>query len=253
MKSKDSIKITSKLHSELCTNITVKAKNYTVMTEYSGDKNHIITTKVYHGGKILSTENTERTDLSKASDKKVAIGKQMQLQHERVIKDFREKNEQNDRTPSEYLDEVKTLLKKKDLNAAINLLESALRQFPDNPFLLSYYGCLEGIINKKFSYGRDICLSAIEILNERIPFGKEVFYPVFYLNLGRVYLAAGNKKEAIITFQKGLSFDRENKDLMTELAKLGIRRKPLVPYLKRSNPINKYIGITLHRLRKVSS
>lgn len=34
-----------------------------------------------------------------------------------------------------------------------------------------------------------------------------------------------------------------------EMKKIGARRKPPIPYLKRTNPINKYIGILLHKLK----
>jgi tetratricopeptide (TPR) repeat protein len=148
---------------------------------------------------------------------------------------------------------VKTLLQKKNNRAALELLTHALKKYSDDPFLLSYYGCLESIINKNYTDGIDTCSRAIEILDEKMPFGQEIFYPTFYLNLGRAHLAAKNKKGAIEAFQKGLSFDRENKDLVWEMKKLGERRKPLLPYLKRSNPINKYVGVILHTLKKESS
>jgi hypothetical protein len=32
------------------------------------------------------------------------------------------------------------------------------------------------------------------------------------------------------------------------MKKLGARRRPLVPFLKRENPINKYVGLLLNRL-----
>ncbi|MEJ2695808.1 MAG: tetratricopeptide repeat protein, partial [Candidatus Sulfobium sp.] len=81
-----------------------------------------------------------------------------------------------------------------------------------------------------------------------MPFGSDFFYPLFYLNLGRAYLEANKKRDAITAFEKGLLNDPENHDLLSELRKLGTRRKAPVPFIKRSNPINKYIGMLLHRL-----
>ncbi|MGE5808925.1 MAG: hypothetical protein ACM32I_07360 [Nitrospirota bacterium] len=72
---------------------------------------------------------------------------------------------------------------------------------------------------------------------------KEVLYPVFYLNLGRAYVAGGKRKEAIEAFQQGLKFDGGNRELWKDLRGLGERKKPPLPFLDRSNPINKYIGI----------
>jgi hypothetical protein len=76
-----------------------------------------------------------------------------------------------------------------------------------------------------------------------------VLYPVFYLNLGRAYLAAGKKKDAIDAFRKGLQYDNGNSDLRKELRGLGMRKKPPVPFLDRSNPINKYIGMILQKAK----
>ncbi len=88
------------------------------------------------------------------------------------------------------------------------------------------------------------------MLTARSHVSREVFYPTFYLNLGRAYIAAGKKKDAVFAFQKGLSYDEENKDLLWEARKIGMRRAPAIPYLKRTNPINKYIGMILHKLGK---
>ncbi|TFG88565.1 MAG: tetratricopeptide repeat protein, partial [Candidatus Atribacteria bacterium] len=89
-----------------------------------------------------------------------------------------------------------------------------------------------------------------DMLNDRSPVSKEIFFPTFYLNLGRAYIVAGKKQDAIEAFQKGLSYDEENKDLLWEARKLGMRKNPVIPYLKRTNPINKYIGMILHKLGK---
>jgi hypothetical protein len=91
----------------------------------------------------------------------------------------------------------------------------------------------------------DTCERAIGILKEKVPFGEDFFYPVLYLNLGRANLAAGRKKKALDAFNKGLTMDNENREILMELRRLGIRRKTAVPILERSNPINKYIGIVL--------
>ena len=97
-------------------------------------------------------------------------------------------------------------------------------------------------MNKNFDHGVDLCKTAIEISKEEVEFDHEGFYPVFYLNLGRAYLAAGAKKDAAAVFKKGLEADPEDRDLLREIKRLGMRKKPVVPFLKRSNPINKYVG-----------
>jgi tetratricopeptide (TPR) repeat protein len=98
-------------------------------------------------------------------------------------------------------------------------------------------------VNNSPEEGIAICLKALKRLDETIPFGSEFFYPVFYLNLGRAYLKADKKQEAVAAFYQGLKNDPDNKDIHEELVRLGNRRKLPVPFLRRSHPINKYIGL----------
>ncbi len=67
------------------------------------------------------------------------------------------------------------------------------------------------------------------------------------LLLGRVHLLAGQKQSAIRAFQHGLR-SGEHAALRDELGALGIRRPPPLRFLKRSNPINKYLGLFLSRV-----
>ncbi len=67
------------------------------------------------------------------------------------------------------------------------------------------------------------------------------------LLLGRVHLLAGQKRSAIRAFRHGLQ-SGENAALRDELGALGIRRPPPLRFLKRSNPINKYLGLFLARV-----
>lgn len=71
--------------------------------------------------------------------------------------------------------------------------------------------------------------------------------PVHFLNLGRIYLLADNKKDAIRIFRKGLKFEW-NRQIEDELNRLGVRKKPPIPFLKRDNPINKYLGRILKKM-----
>ncbi|MBI4691325.1 MAG: tetratricopeptide repeat protein [Nitrospirae bacterium] len=87
---------------------------------------------------------------------------------------------------------------------------------------------------------------AIMLCNDAI--AHEPANPVHYLNLGRVYLKADRRSEAIDTFRKGLSLG-DNEEIHLVLEKLGIRRKPFLFFLPRGNFLNRYLGLVLHRLR----
>jgi tetratricopeptide (TPR) repeat protein len=249
---KDSIKIRSGLHKEIESEIVTGGKKYLILTEDIDALSPIITTRVYLGGKIVLTKTLNCRDSTGGTAQEKKIIEKVRGQHEAIGEMLKKENLKKPRSPSHFLEEVRVLLQRKDNKNALDLLTQALKKYPDDPFLLSYFGCLETLINKNFTDGIALCKRAIELLNEKIPFGQEVFYPTFYLNLGRSYLGANKRSDAVEAFKKGLSFDSENRDLLWEMRKLGIRRKPVVPYLKRSNPLNKYIGMILHKLTAAS-
>lgn len=65
-----------------------------------------------------------------------------------------------------------------------------------------------------------------------------------FLLLGRIYLLAGQKKDAIRIFRMGLRHQR-SMDIQKELDRLGVRRDPPVPFLRRENPVNRVLGKAL--------
>jgi len=118
--------------------------------------------------------------------------------------------------------------------SALSYFEKALN-IEKRPVIYSYYAfCIakeRGQVSKAIS----LCKEAIE---------KEPSNSVHYLNLGRIYLVDNKKEEAIKTFRAGLNYE-VNPLIVDELNKLGPRKPPIIPFLKRSNPINKYLGIVL--------
>lgn len=88
--------------------------------------------------------------------------------------------------------------------------------------------------------------------------------PVHYLNLGRVFLQAGDKSKAIATFWKGISrapgaeqgvtvaapsqgHAREHTMILDELRRLGIRKRVPFSSLRRNHPLNRMAGKVLAR------
>jgi tetratricopeptide (TPR) repeat protein len=247
---KRAVKITSARSSEFTSDIVVDGVRFHVLTEKIGPRKHTIVTTALKDGAVVSSKKTDYSDLIGDPAMNTKLVNLMRRQHLAAIKALKEeKPKEAGRLPAAYLDEVKRLLRDGDQKAALKTLRDALTEHPFNPFLLSYYGCLEAIVDKNYAHGMEVCRDAIDILNEDIPFGQEAFYPVFYLNFGRACIAAGNKKEAAGAFKKGLQADPEDPDLLWEVKRLGARRKPAIPFLKRSNPLNKYVGIVLYKLR----
>ena len=68
-----------------------------------------------------------------------------------------------------------------------------------------------------------------------------------YLSLGRVYLLAGQRKSAIRAFDLGLRYGK-NPQIVNELILLGRRKAPPLPFLSRTNPLNRLLGKFLKKL-----
>ncbi len=150
--------------------------------------------------------------------------------------------------PTEYLHQVKAHLRADKQEAAFALLQQSLVHFPNEPVLLSYYGLLLVLVHKRYRIGIETCQKAVEKHKKEGSFDDEMLDPVFYYNLGKAYTAAGKRREALEALKIGLAYDSGNIDIKKELLSMGIRRKtPSIPFLNRSNPLNKYIGIMLYK------
>jgi tetratricopeptide (TPR) repeat protein len=267
MEEKGRIEIRSKIPQKLSTSFEAGGETYLVMTE---DAKPNIVTNVYLGGKVVKTEKTDYSAILKAQDLSDKVRILMKKQHNRTVNAFKEqideeaeykerrerrkamppeKRKEEVKTPSDYLDDTKNLLARKNYKGAIAVLAESLGEYPEEPFLLSYFGCLDAIVNKNYKKGIDNCKKSLKALDKKLPFGQEFYLPVLYLNLGRAYLAADRKEEAVDALNMGLKMDPDNRDLLWEMKKLGTRGAPPISFLDRSNPINKYIGMVLHKMR----
>ena len=117
--------------------------------------------------------------------------------------------------------------------------------------------CLE----KLFVYGESPLLSsyfAVCLAREREEYGRahdlisraqreEPASPVHYLNLGRVHLACGDKRQAIRAFRDGLLFGNEPR-IRQELNRIGWRSPRVFSWLSREHFLNRYLGFVGSRL-----
>lgn len=122
--------------------------------------------------------------------------------------------------------------------AALSCFEKAYRR-GKSPELLSYLSYCIAVERGQINDAVKLCTDALS---------QEPDNSLHYLNLGRIYLHAGKKNEALSTLRQGLSFG-ENQTIRSILEKIGTREKPVFPFLPRSNCLNKYIGLMLHRLK----
>lgn len=102
---------------------------------------------------------------------------------------------------------------------------------------LSYFGLCIAMIRRQFKPAIDLCRRAIDL---------EFYNGDHYANLARVYLTAGNRKKAVETAENGLKLVPEHEYLLQVRKSLGVRARPAVPFLDRTNPINVSLGQARH-------
>ncbi len=143
---------------------------------------------------------------------------------------------------AEYLKAARMQLRNGRAKAAYSVVLKACSVHPDHPIILSYYGWLQAVVDKKPRSGVTFCRRAFTNFKTSDPHIAGTVYPVLYLNLGRTLLLSGRKKEAVESFGRGLTYDRWHKELKKEMTSLGIRKSPVLPFLSRSNPLNRLLG-----------
>lgn len=107
--------------------------------------------------------------------------------------------------------------------------------------LLSYYGLCLALHKGKTKEGANFCQLALE---------KEFFNADHYLNLARVWESARSRRKMVEALEKGLARDPQHTGLLRMKAVLGMRRRPVLPFLHRDNPLNIRLGKIRHRLHQ---
>lgn len=122
-------------------------------------------------------------------------------------------------------------LESRKFAAAHRYLHAALEQ-QRSPENLSLYALALAQYTGNVRGAAALCQEAIK---------KEPKNPNHFLRLGTIYLVAGRKKEAIRILHLGLRAGR-HPAITRMLQALGQREKPVLPFLARGNPLNKYLG-----------
>lgn len=247
MPTQSRINIISSRPLEFSNKIEVDDVTYIVQTEDMGTKTNKIISNVYLKGEVVFSRKSDYAHLAPMKDFAGKLAALMENQHKNTIDLFMRQIRRKEKSKSDYLEEIKPLLRRGNGKSALAILKQAVEKFPDDPYLLSFCGYLTATVENKRKEGIEMCLDAIDRLGKASPFGTEFLYPAFYLNLGRAYLTDNKKSEALRAFYHGLKSDPENRDILWEIKKLGPRRRPVLPFLSRSSPLNKYLGMLLYK------
>jgi Flp pilus assembly protein TadD len=140
----------------------------------------------------------------------------------------------------EFYVKAEANIKRSNYAAAIKLLEQALKISPENPVYLSMMGWCEAEMGDPMQ-GEIMCRKALQVS------GRERD-PMLYVNLGRVLLLKGDRMKAREQFMKAYRKDNTNAPAALELSRMGVRKKPVLPFLTRNNPLNIYLGKIRHRI-----
>jgi len=111
-----------------------------------------------------------------------------------------------------------------------------------DPKHLSFYGLVVATSEGKVMEGLEFCERALTL---------DYYNPEMHLNLAHVYAAGGSRERAVHTLLRGLRLAPKDLRLHHEIRRLRPRSRPVVAFLRRSHPLNKYLGLARHRLSKL--
>jgi tetratricopeptide (TPR) repeat protein len=139
---------------------------------------------------------------------------------------------------SALFEEGLSLFRAGDAVAAHGQFERAHRRAPGEPRIMSWYGLTLVLVEKNSNLGVLYCDQALRVA------GPE---PELLLNQARAHLALGQRERAVRAIQRGLAAAPLDPALKMAQDSLGYRRKPVLPCLGRSNPVNRWLGKLRHR------
>ena len=243
------IKISSSRGSEFYNKFQLDNETYSVVTEDLGVKKSQIVTRIYLRGEILYSTTADYAFPANLPDSSRKLRIMIEEQRRAAVEAFIKEKSKPQKTKADYAEAIRLDLSDGNKKAALDSAREALMNFPSDPFFLSYVGYLTAIVENKSREGVSKCEEAISILKKSKSTDIVFFLPLFFLNLGRANLKAGRKVSAIKAFEEGLQYDSRNSELLSAMKALGSRKEPVIHFLNRGNPINKFFGKLGHKVK----
>jgi Flp pilus assembly protein TadD len=129
------------------------------------------------------------------------------------------------------------LLQKGQSVEALEYLQHAAELEQQNPYYLSFLGVAVGRAQRKWSAAAKFCERALSSKRNEAQ---------LYLNLAEVYVAAGQRDEAVAVLDKGLIYLSNDARIRRARADLGKRCPPVIRFLDRGNFLNRGLGKLRH-------
>ena len=133
----------------------------------------------------------------------------------------------------EILRRGRALLAESDAEGAMQCLRPAFDDDPANAELRSHYGLALGLARRRYHEALDLCQSAVK---------QEFFNSALYVNVARLNLAYGFKSEALRYLRRAQMIDPANLEIQGLFNQLGLRGKPVLRFLPRRHPFNRWLG-----------
>jgi hypothetical protein len=119
--------------------------------------------------------------------------------------------------------------------------EAGERSGPLPGLFYSYLGYGIARCQRRLEEGLKLCQHSIKV---------EFYQPENYLNLARTCLLAKDLPAAVRALRGGLRVDPQHLELLALYRELGMRRLPVLPFLARSNLLNRLLGGVRHAVRR---
>ena len=142
-------------------------------------------------------------------------------------------------SPRERYERGRALFEGGKHEAALHLLRSAHTAEGHDARIRSWYGLCLGLVERRFEEAVTFCLSAAK---------QEFFNPDLYWNLARLHLGFGFKAEGVRYLRRGLMIDPAHTAIRAALQDLGDRAAPVLGFLPRRHPVNRWLGAVRHTI-----
>jgi tetratricopeptide (TPR) repeat protein len=129
---------------------------------------------------------------------------------------------------------------KDGLPALARIAEQEVRPGTLPALVYSYLGYGIALRQQRLGEGLKLCQHAVKL---------EFYQAENYLNLGRTHLLAGQRRAAVRAVADGLKIEPDNAQLLELQHDLGVRKRPVLPFLSRSNLFNLLLGRVRHLLK----
>jgi len=156
---------------------------------------------------------------------------------------------------SQFVQKVTAVIDWGDTLQGLIALEGAPESLRDLPVVRSYLAYCMAKERGQYREAIRLCEAALK---------AEPHNPAHYLTLGRIFVLTRHKAKAMETFRRGLSNDavtgaspaaesspdaraKQQAQILAEMRRLGIRKRPPFPSLPRDHALNRVTGRLLAR------